>query len=265
MSINNRIVFHSVAKQFGDVKALDNFSLDVPEGKIFGLIGPNGAGKTTTIKCMTGLQDIDAGHIKIFGMDIADSKKNINIRERIGVLFENMDDLFVYLKGEEHLEFVGQVYGLSKDVIYERINDLFEYFEMESHRNILIDDYSKGMKKKIALSSIMLHNPEIIILDEPFEGLDTFTIIKVKKLLMDFKEKNKTIFITSHILSYIEDLCDDVAIINKGKIIFHSTTDKIHENFRKQNINDSNLSALEDIFLAHVDGESTYTQTLDWL
>ena len=201
MSINNKIVFNSVKKQFGDIKALDDFNLKVPEGTIFGLIGPNGAGKTTTIKCMTGLHNIDAGYIKIFGKDIADAKNNIEIRKRIGVLFENMDDLFVYLKGQEHLEFVGQVYGLSKDIIYKRIDDLLEYFEMESHRNILIDDYSKGMKKKIALASVILHNPEIIILDEPFEGLDTITIVKVKKLITDLKEKNRTILITSHILS----------------------------------------------------------------
>ena len=259
----NQLTINSLTKKFGDLKALDGLSFAVPKGRIFGLIGPNGAGKTTTIRCITGLLNIDGGNIKIFGKDI--EKDSIEIRRKIGVLFENMDDLFVYLKGQEHLEFVGQVYGLPKKTIAQRIDDLFEYFEMESHRNILIDDYSKGMKKKIALASILLHNPDFIILDEPFEGLDTITIVKVKNLLKQLKRQERTILITSHILSYIEDLCDDVAIIHKGKIIYQNTTDKIRENFKKQISKTANLSALEEIFLNYVDKQNEHTKTLGWL
>jgi len=185
----------------------------------------------------------------------------------MGILFENVEDLFVYLQGGEHLEFVGQVYGLPFETMEERIDALFRFFEMESHRNIIIDDYSKGMKKKLALASILLHDPDFIILDEPFEGLDTLTIVKIKKLLRKLNERGRTILITSHILSYVEDLCEEVAIIHRGHIIYRNQTEKIRSEFSEEVAGNPALSehALEDLFLKLVEEENGVEKTLAWI
>jgi len=254
---------NSIGINFGDLKALDKLNFKVTQGSIFGLIGPNGAGKTTTINCIANLLDTDEGSIKIFGEVL--EEESINIKKKMGILFENTDDLFIYLKGEEQLRFVGEIYGLDKNTIEERIDRLFDYFEMSSHRFMLISEYSKGMKKKIALASILLHNPDLVILDEPFDGLDVLTVVKLKKLLTILKEKDKTILITSHILSYIEDLTDEVAIINKGKIVYQSRTEDIRKKI-KDEINKETYQSLEEVFVDIVSGDDDQKEeVLSWL
>ena len=258
----NILEIESLTKTFGKLKALDNLSLSIPCGVIWGLIGSNGAGKSTTINCITGLLNPDSGAINLFGKDF--KVEEIEIKKRMGILYENTDDLFIYLKGEEHLHFVGKVYGLDKETIEKRIDDLFAYFDLESHRQMLIESYSKGMKKKIALASILLHDPEFIILDEPFEGLDILTIVKVKKLLLQLKAKGKTILITSHILSYIEDLSDKVAIIHKGKIVFQSETKELRNKIKNE-ITKETYQSLEDIFLDIITEKENSDKLLSWL
>ena len=258
----NILEIESLTKTFGKLKALDNLSLSIPCGVIWGLIGSNGAGKSTTINCITGLLNPDSGAINLFGKDF--KVEEIEIKKRMGILYENTDDLFIYLKGEEHLHFVGKVYGLDKETIEKRIDDLFAYFDLESHRQMLIESYSKGMKKKIALASILLHDPEFIILDEPFEGLDILTIVKVKKLLLQLKAKGKTILITSHILSYIEDLSDKVAIIHKGKIVFQSETKELRNKIKNE-ITKETYRSLEDIFLDFTTEKENSDKKLSWL
>jgi ABC-2 type transport system ATP-binding protein len=255
--------FKSVTKKYGDFKALDGLSFKIEKEKIFGFIGPNGAGKTTSINCMSGLLDIDSGTIEVFGKNL--KTNSIYVKKNIGVLFENMNDLYAYLTGQEHLEFVGQVYNMPNEIIFKRIDSLFQFFEMESHRHILIDDYSKGIKKKLALASILLHNPNLIILDEPFEGLDTITIIKMKNLLTKLKHLGRTIFISSHLLYYLEDLCDEVAIIHKGKIIYQNKIEKIKTEFKNHAYKNMRGSELEEIFLKTLNNKSQYLETLDWL
>ncbi|MHB9010797.1 MAG: ABC transporter ATP-binding protein [Ignavibacteriaceae bacterium] len=259
----NILEIESLNKSFGKLKALDNLKLSIHTGIIFGLIGPNGAGKSTTINCIADLLDTDSGVIKVFGKELKEAE--IEIKKRMGILFENNDDLFIYLKGEEHLRFVGEVYGLDKNTIEKRMDDLFEYFEIEIHRQMLIEGYSKGMKKKIALASLLLHDPEFIILDEPFDGLDVFTIIKVKKILQQLKAKGKTILITSHILSYIEDLTDEVGIIDKGKIVFQSPTKDIRSKIKNE-ITQETYQSLEEIFLNVVEkSDEGEKKRLSWL
>ncbi len=259
----NTLVLNSVTKTFDEFKALDNLNLTVPQGCVFGLIGPNGAGKTTTINCIADLIHIDAGQIAIFGRSL--QSDGILVKKKMGILHENVDELFVYLKGQEHLEFVGQIYGLSKATMFQRIDDLFDFFEMASHRYILIDDYSKGMKKKIALASILLHDPEFIILDEPFEGLDTITMVKVKNLLKKLKANGKTVLLTSHILAFIEDLCDYIAIIHQGKIVYENNTDKIRSEVTKKISKNSEFSGLEELLLNIVENENDHEKRLDWI
>ncbi len=248
---------------FGELKALDNLNLQIPQGCIFGLIGPNGAGKTTTINCITDILDYDLGKIKIFGKDL--STEGLAIKKKMGALYENTEDLFQYLTGEEYLQFTGEIYGLDKNTIIERSNTLLDYFELDSYRFMLIDEYSKGMRKKIALASILLHNPDFIILDEPFDGLDALTVVKLKNLLKKLKEKEKTVLITSHILSYIEDLTDEVAVINKGKIVFQSKISELRSKVKNAVTNET-YKSLEEIFidLTNTKGENKI-ENLNWI
>ena len=259
----NALEVNSINVSFGKFKALDKMDIKIQEGCIFGLTGPNGAGKTTTINCIANLIDTDEGLIKIFGEVL--KEESINIKRRIGILFENTDDLFIYLKGEEYLQFVGEIYGLDKKTIRERSDRLFDYFEMDTHRFMLINEYSKGMKKKIALASILLHNPDLIILDEPFDGLDAITVVKLKSLLKLLKEKGKTILITSHILSYIEDLTDEVAIINKGKVVFQAKTREIRTKVKNALTNET-YASLEEIFIDITKNDfEEKAVSLDWI
>ncbi len=257
------IEIDSVDRTFGNLVALDNLNLKIPEGTIFGLIGPNGAGKTTTINCIADLLVPDSGSIRVFGKDL--KLDGIAIKKDMGVLFENTADLFVYLSGEEHLRFVGEIYGLDRAAIEERMDILFEYFGLESHRWMLIEEYSKGMRKKLALASILIHNPKLIVLDEPFDGLDALSAVKVKKILMKMQESGKTILITSHILSFIEDLTDEVAIIDRGRVVFRSKTAELRTRI-KDEITKETYGSLEEIFVNITRKDSNDDpEVIDWL
>ncbi len=258
----NVLELENVVKTFGSRRVLDDLTFNISSGIIFGLIGPNGAGKSTTLNCITDLLNPNSGTIKIFGKELREDE--IEIKKRLGILYENTDDLFIHLKGEEHLQFVGELYGIDKEKIHKRIDELFDYFEIEAHRQMLIEKYSKGMQKKIALASILLYDPDLIILDEPFESLDVLTVIKVKKLLKQLREKGKTILVTSHILSYIEDLSDEVAIINKGKIVYQSETKDIRNKIKNE-ITKETYQSLEEIFLELTQQNQIEDKTLSWI
>ena len=258
----NILSIKNLTKSFGDKQVLNNLSLSIEQRKIFGLLGPNGAGKTTTINCIADLLDYDKGEITIFDKDL--KKDSTYIKKKNGILFENNDDLFVHLKGEEYLQFIGEIYGFKKAEIKKRMDELFDYFELNDSRYKMIEGYSKGMKKKIAFASILLHNPDFIILDEPFDGLDTMTVIKVKKLIRQLKGKGKTILITSHILSYIEDIADEVAIINKGKKVFQAPTKDIRTKVKNE-LTQETYHSLEEIFLDLTTEKEDQDKTLSWL
>jgi len=242
----NVLNIYSLTKSFGDKKVIGNITLSIEQGEIFALIGPNGAGKTTMINCTADLLDYNEGKITIFNKCL--KKEPTYIKKRMGVLFENNSALFVHLKGEEHLQFVGEIYGLGKEEIKIRVEELLDFFELNDHRYKLIEEYSKGMKKKIAFASILLHNPEFVILDEPFDSLDALTVIKVKKLIKSLKEKGKTVLITSHILSYIDDIADEVAIMNKGEIVYQAETKDIRNKIKNE-VTKETYQSLEEIFL----------------
>ncbi len=144
----NILEIKALTKSFGVVRALNGLELVIPPGIIFGLIGPNGAGKTTIIRCVADLLDIDNGEIKIFGKNLLND--GIEIKKQMGILFENTESLFIHLKGEEHLQFVGEIYGLKKAEIQRRIDELFIFFELNDHRYKLIEEYSKGMERVIS-------------------------------------------------------------------------------------------------------------------
>ncbi len=237
------IEIESLSVNYGNIKAVNNLNLQIPKGIILGMVGPNGAGKTTTIKCLTNLIDKYTGNIKIFSKSL--KSNSLDIKKRMGVLYENTEELFLYLKGKEHLEVVGELYELEEKEKNIRIEELIEIFELTNHQNVLINHYSKGLKKRIAIAAVLLHNPEIYIFDEPFSGLDIRYINLMKKIMKKLKDKGKTVIISTHILSYIEELCDEIAIIDKGSIIQHGQTDNIRELIKNKIENTSSLSYLE--------------------
>ena len=220
-------------------KIIDNISLKIKDGEIFGFIGPNGAGKTTTIKMITGILEIDSGEILIDGNSIKD--KPIEAKKRIGFVPDN-PEIFLNLKGIEYLNFIADIYEVSSQDREKRIKELSKLFEMELNLNNKIQSYSHGMKQKIIIMGVLLHKPQNLILDEPMTGLDPRSSFDLKKIMKEYTNKNKTVFFSTHILEVAEKLCDRIAVINKGKILFIGTYEEMKKHFK-------NNGSLEELFM----------------
>lgn len=222
-----------------DKNVINNISLKINDGEIFGFLGPNGAGKTTTIKMMTGILGIDKGDIYIDGKSI--TKDPIEAKKRFSFVPDN-PDMFLKLKGIEYLNFIADVYGISSKDRIDRIKELSKLFEMENVLEDKIQSYSHGMRQKIIIIGTLLHKPQNLILDEPMTGLDPRSSYDLKKLMRDYASDNKTVFFSTHILEVAEKLCDRVAIINKGEIIFVGTYEEMKKEFKRDD-------SLEDLFM----------------
>ncbi|PKL74721.1 MAG: multidrug ABC transporter ATP-binding protein, partial [Candidatus Melainabacteria bacterium HGW-Melainabacteria-1] len=214
----------SLNRHFGDFQAVQNLNLEVPQGAFFGFLGPNGAGKSTTIKMLTGLLQPSSGQIQILGQDIW--KHPELIKRQIGVVPEKLH-LFERLTAQEYLEFVGAMYGSDQALTLKRSAELLELMELDERRELLIADFSHGMKKKLALAAALIHNPRLLFLDEPFEGVDAVSARILRDLLTDLTTRQVTIFLTSHILEIVEKLCDHLAIIHKGRLIAIGRMDEV--------------------------------------
>lgn len=217
-----------------DKIAVDNISLEIKPGEIFGILGPNGAGKTTTIKLITGLLKPTSGSITICGYDI--QKNPIEAKKNIGLL---PDTPFIYQKltGREFLEFVCGVYNTG----FSDIDEKLELFELKTHADELIESYSHGMQQKLVIASILIRKPKVILLDEPLVGLDPKSARLVKSIYNELAKNGTTIFLSTHILEIAEKLCSRLAIINKGKIIALGTLAEL----KKLVVSESDL---EDVF-----------------
>jgi len=235
------IEIKNISKSYakGGVKAVDDLAIDVRDGEIFGFLGPNGAGKTTTIKMITGILNPDFGSISINGHDIKSDP--INARMQFGYVPDN-PDMYNRLRGLEYLNFMGDVYEVPQNVRKERIKSLLERFELYDAANDLIQSYSHGMKQKIVVIGALLHNPSVWILDEPMTGLDPRSAFTLKEMMKEHVGQGKTVFFSTHVLEVAEKLCDRIAIINKGKLMFAGTMDEIREFARA-------TESLENIFL----------------
>jgi ABC-2 type transport system ATP-binding protein len=252
-----------LTRVFGDCTAVDKLDLKVEKGKFFGFLGPNGAGKSTTIKMLTGLLKITSGSATILGYDVA--SQPVEVKKRIGVVLEDLA-LFDRLTGSEYLTFVGRMYGIRKDIIKTRSEELLELMDLHNDRKKLVVDYSHGMKKKLALSAALIHEPQLLFLDEPFEGIDAIASRMIKDILNSLTNKGVTIFLTSHILEIVEKLCVDVSIINEGRLIAQSTLQELREGNAADNAEDKSApTPLEEIFISLVQDEETPTKTLSWL
>jgi ABC-2 type transport system ATP-binding protein len=252
----------SLVKQFGDFVAVDHIDLQVNRGSFFGFLGPNGAGKSTTIKMLTGLLAPTSGNLRVLGIDI--SAQPLEVKRRIGVVPEDLN-LFERLTGAEMLSFTGRMYGLRSDEIAHRSTELLELMELQDEPKKLVVEYSHGMKKKLSLACALIHRPEILFLDEPFEGVDAIASRTLKDLLMRLTARGLTVFLTSHVLEIVERLCSDIAIIAQGKLLASGSLDELRKGIRMEGDGEGPIS-LEEYFIRIVGGDRTHKEEiLDWL
>ena len=244
------ILVRDLKKFYGAKAAVDGVDLEVPRGSFFGFLGPNGAGKSTTIRMLTGLIPADSGLIEILGYRLPEGE--LEIKRRIG-LVPDESLLFDRLTGVEFLEFVGRMYGLGRPAAIARAGRLLDLFEVQAGRK-LIGEYSKGMRKRVAMAASLIHHPELFLMDEPFEGVDAVGARLMKDILLDQVARGATIFLTSHVLEVVERLCDRAAIIHNGKIVMCGTLAELR----------SGGESLEDAFVRVV-GAERQGELLDWL
>ena len=240
ISINN------ITKSYnGTYKAVDNLNLEIKDGEIYGLLGPNGAGKTTTIKMITGIISPTNGNMKINGIDI--NKDPIKAKEQFGYVPDS-PDMFLRLTGIEYLNFMADIYGVSKEDRTERIKEMSKRFGMESAIGDKIQAYSHGMRQKIILIGVMVHKPKVWILDEPMTGLDPKAAFTLKEMMREHAEAGNTVVFSTHVLEVAEKICDKVAIINKGQLIFNGTLKSMKDEFKEN-------ESLEEMFLEMTENE----------
>ena len=220
-------------------KVIDNMNLKIEDGTVFGFIGPNGAGKTTTIEMITGVLNIDEGDILIDGKSI---KKNpIEAKKQFGFV-PDTPDAFEKLTGLEYLNFIADVYGVPAKERFEKVEKLANEFQIYGSLRDRIESYSHGMKQKLLIISVLLYNPKNWILDEPMTGLDPKASYILKNLMKEHSKKGNTVFFSTHVLEVAEKICDKIAVIDKGKLIFVGTCEELKEKSK-------NNATLEESFL----------------
>jgi ABC-2 type transport system ATP-binding protein len=256
----------NLVRRFGGFAAVDHINLRVERGRFFGFLGPNGAGKSTTIKMLTGLLAPTSGEIRVMGRDM--ETEALEVKRRIGVVPEDLN-LFERLTGAEMLTFTGRMYGLAKSEIAERTAELLALMELDSEPRKLVVEYSHGMKKKLSLACALIHNPEILFLDEPFEGVDAIASRTLKNLLSRLTARGLTVFLTSHVLEIVERLCTDIAIISQGRLVAAGSLDELRRGIEVEGEGPAARRgplSLEDYFIRVVGGErQTEDDVLQWL
>jgi len=234
------IRIENVSKSYnGAVKAVDAISLDVADGEIFGFIGPNGAGKTTTIKLITGILSPDEGRILVNGIDIG--LEPVAAKKTFGYVPDN-PDIFLRLKGYEYLKFMADIYDVPGDLRKARIEDLSTRFELSDTLGDRIQSYSHGMRQKLVLIGALLHDPALWILDEPMTGLDPRSSFQLKTMMRAHADAGRTVFFSTHVLDVAEKVCDRLAIVDRGRILFCGTIAEMRTTFETE-------GTLESMFL----------------
>lgn len=216
----------NVTKKFNSVIAVDNLSLEVPQGQFLGFLGPNGAGKTTTIKMMTGLLIPTSGQIVINGNDIIQDP--VEAKLNIGYV-PDQPYLYDKLTGREYLYFCGGLYKIPGDDIDDLVNESIRLFELEKWIDKRAENYSQGMAQRVVFASALLHNPKVIIIDEPMVGLDPRSANIIKEVLKERCRKGSTVFMSTHILTVAEELCQRIVFIKNGKIIYDYSIEELNE------------------------------------
>ena len=255
-----------LVRMFGHFAAVDHINLQVKRGSFFGFLGPNGAGKSTTIKMLTGLLAATSGKILVLGREI--EVEPLEVKRRIGVVPEDLN-LFERLTGAEMLAFTGRMYGLQKSEIAERAPELLSLMDLEGEPKKLIVEYSHGMKKKLSLACALIHRPEVLFLDEPFEGVDAIASRTLKDLLTKLTARGLTVFLTSHVLEIIERLCSDIAIISQGRLLASGSLNELRQGIQiaEDGQGEGGPMSLEDYFIHVVGGtrNAGEEEVLQWL
>ncbi|WP_029688761.1 ABC transporter ATP-binding protein [Thermoanaerobacter sp. A7A] len=220
-------------------KAVDSLNLDVHEGEIFGFLGPNGSGKTTTVKIITGILKPDKGKVLVNGYDVI--KEPLKAKEKIGYVPDN-PDIFSKLTGLEFLRFISDIYKIDSKIRKSNIEKYGKILEIYDVLNMKIESYSHGMKQKLLILGALIHEPELLIMDEPVIGLDTKAIKNLKEIMRSLAQQAKTVFITTHIMQMAEEICDRIAIIKNGRILYTGTINELK-------IRGNDEKDLEKIFL----------------
>jgi len=244
---------HGLTRCFDEFCAVDGIDLSVERGTFYGFLGPNGAGKSTTIKMLTGLLAPSGGEIRVLGKNVLDPAESLEVKRQVGVIPEDLA-LFDNLTAREYLTFVGRMYLLPKETMRSRIDELLPLLGLEEEEKKLTMEYSHGMKKKLALAAAVLPNPDLLFLDEPFEGVDAVTSRVIRDLLAGYVARGSTVFLTSHVLEIVERLCTHVGIIVKGALVEQASLDAIRQG-----------SSLEDRFLEKAGADAVATHKLTWL
>ena len=234
-----------LTKRFGDKIAVKDVSFEINSGEVFGFLGPNGAGKTTTIKIIVGLLQPTSGRVTVAGYDI--SAQPIQAKAASGYV-PDTPNLYAKLTGRELLSFVGDLYNLDRSQVERRIDELLRMFDLISAANDTIDSYSHGMQQKTALAAALMHDPKVLILDEPTVGLDPKSARLIKDILRQMADRGAAVFLSTHILEIAERMCDRIGIINKGELIAVGTMDELRA------LGQTGGASLEDIFLSLTGG-----------
>jgi len=234
------IELHNIAKTYGSYTALHQLNLSVPAGEVFGFIGPNGAGKTTTIKIIGGILAPTEGTVRIAGIDMA--RDPVAAKQRIGFI-PDRPYLYEKLTGMEFLQFTADVYGVTHAVFQEKAFTLLEMFALADWGEELIESYSHGMKQRLIMCAALLHDPEVLVVDEPMVGLDPVAIRMVKNLFRDLARKGVAVFMSTHTLAVAEDICDRIGIIHRGRLIAEGTLDDLRKDIK------GGASDLESVFI----------------
>ena len=240
-----------LTKRYESVVAVDELDLRVESGSFFGFLGPNGAGKSTTIKMLTGIVGPTVGTARLLGYELR--RNPLQIKRRIGVLPEELC-LFENLSASEYLHFVGRMYHLPRTTTAQRSEELLALLGLDDTGKTLILEFSHGMKKKLALAAALIHDPELLFLDEPFEGIDAVASRTIRQVLDRIVARGATVFLTSHILEIVEKLCTHVAIINEGKVVRQGRLDEIALG-----------TSLEELFIAEIGETRQVDLGLSWL
>jgi len=231
---------NGLSKRFGDKLAVSSVDLTVPRGSLFGLVGPNGAGKTTMLSMATGLLRPDSGTVAVHGLDVWSNL--VEAKRTIGVLSDGVR-LFDRLTGLQLVTYAGLLSGIERSIVAARAVDLLELFDLDSASGTLVVDYSAGMTKKIALACALIHAPQLLVLDEPFESVDPVSGANIRNILHGFVESGGTVIVSSHAMDLVQRMCDHVAVIAEGHVLASGTTAEVRGS-----------STLEDRFVELVGG-----------
>ena len=247
--MENIIDVKNLTKQFGDFTAVDEISFKVRTGEVFGFLGPNGAGKTTTIRMLTGLSKPTGGNASILGLDI--NSKIVQIKKRIGVVPE-ISNLYDELSAFDNLLFMAQLYGVHKNERREAAEELLKTFRLYERKDSLFRTFSRGMKRALTIAAALIHNPEVLFLDEPTVGLDVVASRSLRNLISNLRRQGITIFLTTHYLEEADLLCDRVAIIVKGKILTIDTPENLKDKTKTKSLEEAfmKITGLEPEVLA---------------